>query len=136
MSDTPFSKEQFSSIYPPGIERYYWNHAKNLVVADSLSRVQPKAVLEVGAGAGIATSFLKSRGFNIWGVELADVPVGFLNKNLDGIFFTGKSIEQIPQEIRQKIDTVLLLDVIEHIKDPQEIISSALKSNGSVEASI
>ena len=128
MSDSRFSNEQFLAIYPPGIERYYWNHAKNMVVANVLTRVGAKGILDVGAGAGIVTAYLKKMGMPIWGVELAPVPLNALTEALGDNFFAGKSVEELPLEIKQKIDTVSLLDVIEHLEDPREIITSAEKA--------
>jgi len=120
MGDSEFSVEQFDAIYPAGIERHYWDHARNMVLADIVSQTRPSGVLEVGAGTGIVTFYLRDKGLPVWGVEPAPVPV---DKNRESVLFSGKKIADVLVDIRAKIDTVLLLDVIEHINDPSEIIA-------------
>jgi hypothetical protein len=125
MKDSAFSDNQFSAIYPPGIEDFYWNKAKNMVVGDVLSYLHPKSILDIGAGRGVVTAYLKGRGFSVWGVERASLD---LPKNMEGIVFAGKEVDDIPLDIRQRTDAILLLDVIEHLENPSGIIISAEKA--------
>ncbi|MFA6459148.1 MAG: methyltransferase domain-containing protein [Candidatus Paceibacterota bacterium] len=121
MSGTTFSTEQFSAIYPEGIQGHYWNHARNMVVVDMLRHAKAKNILDVGAGAGIVTMYLKNDGWEVVGVEPAQMPQ---EKEAEGVIFYGKRAEDLPEDMRNKIDTVLLLDVIEHLEKPQDLIRS------------
>jgi SAM-dependent methyltransferase len=124
-SDTVFSDEQFSIMFPPGSGNHYWNLTKKRVVENVLSKLAPAGILDVGAGVGIEVSYLKSRDFRVWGTELAKVPVP---EDIRDVFFTGKNISELPADVRNQIDTILLLDVVEHIEDPRVLISEAARS--------
>jgi SAM-dependent methyltransferase len=124
-NDTVFSDEQFSIMFPPGSGNHYWNITKKKVVENVLSKLAPAGILDVGAGVGIEVSYLRSRGFKVWGTELAKVPVP---EDIQDIFFTGRNIAELPEDVRNKIDTILLLDVVEHIRDPHTLIREASQS--------
>ncbi len=124
-SKTAFSKEQFSTLYPNGVGTHYWYSARNMIIADTLLKLSPKGVLEVGAGAGTVSSYLKKRNFSIWCVEPAPV---YPPPDLKNVFFAGMKTSDLPIEVREKIDTALVLDVLEHVPEPQKLISEIEKS--------
>lgn len=114
---TAFDDKQYEDAYPTGIADHYWHLARTDIIAESLVRYAPKetAILEVGCGRGIVVNSLRSRGFNIIGAELADVraieeAVPFVSTSIDA--------NKLPVSVRESIQVILLLDVIEHISDP------------------
>ncbi len=115
-TDTAFDARQFSSIYPEGVERHYWNVCRNKVIHDTvrhLGKVGP--LLEVGCGKGLVVAFLRSHGYDVRGVELANTsPLPGLEPYVD----TGCSALDLDPSMREQVRTILLLDVIEHIEDP------------------
>jgi len=118
---TEFNQEQFDSIYPNGIENHYWNRARNILLKNILKKTGAvKNILEVGCGKGIVTEYLLNNGFGINGIELAEVPI---NDNLKNYVKSGMNVFELCDEESRYIETVLLLDVIEHLENPETFIT-------------
>jgi len=121
MSGTAFSKEQYNRIYPDGIGNHYWNHARNRIIRRFLQRhgLTGGRIMEIGCGRGLVLDFLRKRKFQCFGVELGDAdPVPACRD----FIYTNTNAFELPSEICQDIDTVLLLDVLEHLEDPAAFI--------------
>jgi SAM-dependent methyltransferase len=117
---TRFTELQFNAIYPDGIEQHYWNLARNQIIARTLRKNKLTGkILEVGCGRGIVIDYLFRHGFDCYGVELAEVePV----ESVAGRIFTNQDAIHLPQSFRDQIKVILLLDVIEHLPDPDNFI--------------
>lgn len=114
---TTFSDLQYDKCYPPGIEYHWWTRARNQLLANILRRTSGSTgtFLEVGCGKGVVVKCLHEFGFNIHGVELADV------EPMEGaqlLVTTGTDACEWPIEHRSQITGLLLLDVIEHLPEP------------------
>ena len=121
MTDSAFTKEQFDAIYPAGIERHYWNHARNHIIGTLLAQygLNKGSILEIGCGKGIVVDFLRVRGIDCAGVEQGDAEV--LPGCRDHVF-TNTDAFELPAATRQGVETILLLDVLEHMPDPDAFI--------------
>lgn len=118
---TAFDHERFDAIYPPGVERHYWNICRNRVIADRLRAAGAEGpMLEVGCGKGLVVAALRKRGFDITGVELAAVDVV---PAAVGHVTTGTDALRLEEGRRTAVRTILLLDVIEHIEDPVRFLA-------------
>ncbi len=118
---TTFSDYQYDLYYPPGIEHHWWTLARNRLLANILQREagDNSAFLEVGCGKGLVVKSLKDCGFNIHGVELADVkPIEGARQFVDA----GTDAFDWPVERRSEITGLLLLDVIEHLPEPEQFL--------------
>ena len=123
MADTQssaFSDLQYDFCYPPGVERHWWMRARAAIV-DALVRDGGGGgpVLEIGCGNGATLSLLRAHGLDCRGVELADVSVRddvktFITANCDAA--------QLPDDVRHRMETILLLDVVEHIEQPDAFL--------------
>lgn len=123
MSQTAFNQAQFDAIYPRGIEKHYWNSARNRIIHHWLIKHGKKSakMLEVGCGKGIVVEYLRNHGVNCFGVETAPiVPLAPVNSFIK----TGIDHASMDEEFRRSIDTVLLFDVIEHVPDEAVFINS------------
>ena len=119
---TTFSSHLYDMCYPPGIEHHWWTLARNRLLANILARESgnASAFLEVGCGKGLVVKSLNASGFNIHGVELADVkPVEGAQELVD----SGIDAIDWPIERRSQITGLLLLDVIEHLPEPEEFLT-------------
>lgn len=115
-----FDRGQFESIYPEGVERHYWNRCRNRVIARMLRRTGAQGpMLEVGCGKGLVVAALSAMGHDITGVDIAQVePLAAAA----GKVRTGTDAFGLPQVERRRYRTLLLLDVLEHLKDPAGFI--------------
>lgn len=119
---TTFSDLQYDLCYPPGVEYHWWTMARNRLLARILERESGTSVfLEVGCGRGLVVKSLRDYGFNVHGVELADV------EPIDGIqpfVESGTDACDLSIERRAEITGLLLLDVIEHLPNPEQFLKS------------
>jgi hypothetical protein len=131
MADTAFSDEQFDKIYPPGVERHYWNRCRNRVIERALRRSGAEGpLLEVGCGKGLVVHYLRAQGFDIHGVELAPVtPLA----GMEAYVRTGLDVMALEDAEAVRYRTVLLLDVIEHLPDPSGFVAMVRRKFPHVE---
>jgi len=118
---TIYSAYQYEKCYPPGVENHWWTLGRNRLLADILRRECSPAdqLLEVGCGKGVVVRGLRDYGFEVRGVELAEVePVEGAQAYVD----VGVDACDLPAERRAQVTGLLLLDVIEHLPDPEQFL--------------
>jgi hypothetical protein len=124
MSSTAFNLEEYNLAYPDGVENNYWTITRLHVLYKTLSAYSDvKNIIEIGCGKGIVVNNLRLRGLTIEGCELADVP------SIDAVkqfVHPGTDANKMPEDFRKKFDTMLLLDVIEHIENEKEFLTNLL----------
>lgn len=90
-----------------------------------------KSVFDVGFGFAQALIYLKNKGLDVSGLEPSVEGVEYAKENGIDAYCTG--IENF-DVVKTKSDMVLLLHVLEHLREPEKIIreikSKLLKSNG------
>jgi SAM-dependent methyltransferase len=127
-----FDHEQFDRAYPAGKEHNWWNVARNLVLGSELARARKSGlvsasprILEIGCGRGIVVQHLVSRGWDVWGVELATpAPIEGIEERV----ITGSDAENLSSAFRASVECIMLLDVIEHIEDAPAFLRRMLRS--------
>ena len=119
--DEIFTANEYRDVYPAGIERNFWNRARNKLVYQLLAPHlgEGDLVMDVGCGTGIVVNHLKSRGLNIRGVELGAAP---LMAGLEHDIDTGTDLFELEETRKHKIKAILLLDVLEHIGDREKFL--------------
>jgi SAM-dependent methyltransferase len=120
---THYSAAQHSANYSPGVENIYWHLARNQIVETQIRASGGRRVLDIGCGRGILVDYLLGRGIDCYGVELTKISVP---PSLDQRLFSGITAEQLPQDLRDSIDTLFLGDVIEHLPNPIKTLQSIL----------
>jgi SAM-dependent methyltransferase len=116
-----YSPEQHDLNYPDGVERHWWQRARNHVILQQLRRHTDggEKILEVGCGRGLAVKYLSAAGIDIVGVEPSQTTA--IAGAAERITF-GITAEEMPIETRRGISVILLLDVIEHLPDPADFL--------------
>lgn len=131
MMSTQFNQQEFDLAYPPGVEFNYWTVARHRILWRALARQRwlDGEWLEVGCGRGVVLQFLRERGLEVRGVELAPVePLPQVAAQMK----TGQDVCELPLADRSRPGGVLLLDVIEHLPDPVAFLKRLRESLPSV----
>ncbi|QQR87186.1 MAG: class I SAM-dependent methyltransferase [Flavobacteriales bacterium] len=116
MARTEFDHDRFEEAYPPGIERSWWQRARNAVIAQAFRKYVPRnaRVMEIGCGTGIVTAHLREQGWNVTGVELGTPSAGL---RAPEHLLLGQDALALPLDVRERINVLCSYDVIEHIED-------------------
>jgi len=122
MSETAFRDDQFDLAYPEGISGDFWTLARNEIVRRRVleGSIPSPLVLDVGCGRGITVEFLRKAGLECYGAERADPP---LVAGIGDFVFRRADAFHLPLEFRGRVDTILLLDVVEHLPAPGEFLA-------------
>lgn len=126
-STTAFKENQIENIYPEGSENHYWSLARNYTIKRWLkSECKNLGVcFDVGCGKGFTISYLRKNGYQAYGSDIADYrPV----KSAEAFIFSKATLSQLPIEVTSKVECILLLDVIEHLPKPEELIFEITKT--------
>jgi SAM-dependent methyltransferase len=112
-----FCDDQYQTSYPDGVENHWWHLTRNRLIEQQIRQLskQHASVLDVGCGRGITVKYLRNKAINCIGVEPAEA------KPLQGIeqyILAGKKAEDLSEAERDQYSLLLLLDVVEHIANP------------------
>lgn len=95
-------------------------------------------ILEVGCGMGYLTYSMNKEGFNIKGCDISEKAIekakATYGLNTEELFFVA-DIYKISEDANFRYDTIILTEVIEHIYNPLDFISTLLKllsPNGNI----
>ena len=126
MVETAFRDEQFHLAYPEGVEDHFWTLARNRIVHRLVVEDGPRdpVVLDVGCGRGLTVAALRRAGLECWGVEAGDAPVA---ADLRSFVFSPRNTFALPEELRSRVDVVLLLDVVEHLPTPGAFLTDCVR---------
>ena len=128
MVRTEFDRDQFDEAYPPGIERSWWNLARNHVIRRAFTQHVPAdaKVLEVGCGPGIVTAHLRSAAWDVTGVDLGSpLARGVLAGDH---LMLGTNALELPAGVRDRFTALALFDVIEHVSDAPSFLTALMKA--------
>ena len=81
-------------------------------------------VLDVGCGRGLTVDALRREGLSCYGVELADVePLPAVRE----FVHAGQDAFALAEDLRRRVTTILLLDVLEHLPAPEEFLAECVR---------
>ena len=89
-------------------------------------QVKVKKVLEIGCARGHLLALMKSKGWDVKGVEIASNTAKYANDKLGVDVFNG-TIEDFSANQSDTYDLVLAIDVLEHVPNPTSFIESIAK---------
>ena len=128
IATTAYDAQHFDDNFPPGIEDHYWFQARSRILdrtlrAQATAAVPRPRILEIGCGTGVVVDHLGARGHDIWGVELGRPGLGAAVRDR---ITTGTTAEALPEAFRAGVDTLMFLDVIEHVPDDMALLRDAV----------
>jgi len=105
-------------------KHHWWWEGRREILRQELSHRKKLKVLDIGCGTGETMSFVKSflKNPDVIGVDNSQVAVNFATKR--GHKVIKVNALKLPFE-DNSFDVILILDVIEHIKDDRELLSEA-----------
>lgn len=116
-----FSARQRAGAYPTGIGGHYWHRARNRIIHEALQAADAAApMLDVGCGPGTTVRYLRARGVDCTGVDLAGYDA--VDPTLAAILRYGQDAFALPAAEREAVRTLLLLDVLEHLDQPDGFV--------------
>lgn len=123
-------KEEDPLKYLCEAEDIYWSVREALKLCPTNN---PK-ILELGSGFGYLTYALHKSGYDIKGLEISSVAVEEATRRYGDLFICGDAFE-FSQKSGSIYDVVILTEVIEHVPNPQALLSAIdamLKPGGKV----
>lgn len=85
-----------------------------------------KRVLEAGSGLGYFAYALRRAGYDAAGIDVSAEAVARARKHF-GDFFRVESVESYAACSADKFDAVIMVEVIEHLENPLDVLRSALR---------
>jgi 2-polyprenyl-3-methyl-5-hydroxy-6-metoxy-1,4-benzoquinol methylase len=129
--------EKYNSQYTKA-EKDYINNKLNLkyeVIAKNLDIKKQNSLLELGAGEGWTLKYFKQKKWEVLGIDFSNYGCNTHNKQLVKELIVG-DIEEKAKELiekKNKFDLVWLDNVLEHVTNPESLITQAknlLNANG------
>lgn len=84
-----------------------------------VSLVRGQSVLDIGCGNGFLLDILRKRGKKILGIEPLSEMIALANQHFPGLPIYKGLAEDLDKILPNRVDTIILTDVLEHIKDDQ-----------------
>lgn len=122
------TSEQYAAALPKGIGQNYWHVARNRILWKVLRpTLRPSScVLDVGCGPGIVVDFLRRRGVDCYGTDLG-VPEPE-TAEVAPFLYLGQDAFTLDVSFRERVDIVLLMDVLEHLPEPERFLEQTLEA--------
>ncbi|MCM8786994.1 MAG: class I SAM-dependent methyltransferase [Candidatus Omnitrophica bacterium] len=116
-------------------KKHWWWEGRRKLLRDLLSKKRSRKILDVGCGTGETLSFLQKTfpKAELYGVDLSQVAVKYAKSRGHKKIFRASALK-LPFK-KDFFDTILILDVLEHIKNHQKVIYEAkrvLKNKGQI----
>lgn len=122
---TEFRDDQYQLSYPDGAENHWWHLTRNRLLEKQIRQLskQDCSILDVGCGRGITVKYLRSKKIDCSGIEPAEArPL----KAVEQYIFIGKKAEDLSEAERNRYSLLLLLDVVEHIANPDLFLKNLI----------
>ena len=123
LAASAYSAEQYADNYDPGMEHHWWTRARASIVQRAIEGFPGAVILDVGCGPGLVVRHLRERGYDCHGCEIGRPTV---HPALVDVIQTEVDALDLNSDFRRGVNVILLLDVLEHLQDPQRFLSLLL----------
>lgn len=113
-------------------DRHFWHESRNhwiIQAVQSIAQLPAQAkFLEIGCGSGAVSRALQNRGIQVTGVDTAKALIEKANQRCpDGRFIVGDLTQMNSEDLGGPFDALGFFDVLEHLDQPEELLSSAIQ---------
>lgn len=126
-SEITFSQDRLDRL--TGMEKWhFWFVSRRRMVFRLLSKWQPTdapCILDMGCGSGYMVRELNRHGYRAYGADGRREGLIITNSSLPSPGLVHANVQHLPV-LTQKVDMVLLLDVLEHVDD-SHVVSEAFR---------
>jgi len=125
------------SAFSISAQEFEWNSTKvpgahNYLIPpiiETLRGLSASTVLDMGCGNGSFTSVLHSQGFAVVGCDASASGVNLARQAHSSVdFFEHDISNPLPPEHQGPFDSVVALEVVEHLLQPRQLVTSAYKA--------
>ncbi len=117
-------------------EQHWWFVARRRIMRDVLQEVLPpgqsRRVVDVGCGTGANIASLADA-YDCIGIDTSEDAIRFARQRFEGVRFIHGLAPQDLSEEAERMDAVLMMDVLEHVEDDSALLAAqvdALKPGG------
>jgi len=92
-----------------------------------IAKIKGKIILDIGCGRGFLIDVLNKKGKKTFGIEPNKELIRLAKKNNPNLNIIKGKAEDIDKCFKKKVDTITMVDVLEHIKDDDNQIKKVYK---------
>ena len=116
-----FKESEVETLYRNN--NHFWFRHRNKIILDIIEKYLKEAkdgirILELGAGSGNISRFLKSKGYNVDASDVYKTAIDYFKNDVDNAFVFDLLSDKAPDNMSHRYDFVILGDVLEHLDDP------------------
>ncbi len=118
-----YTTGEYEEGYPEGIERHFWHRARNAFLCRAARKVSVpgETLMDVGCGPGIFLKAMQGSDRMLLGVEQGTPR---LLEGLSAQVLVGTDVFALDEAIRDQVNVLLLLDVLEHLENRAEFLQN------------
>jgi len=118
---TGYADDQYEGNYPDGIQDHYWILGRNQILYRLLMHFGTNdATLDIGCGRGVVVKYMRDRGVEAWGCEIAEPRP--ITEDISPYLMLGQNALSLGDDISKQVKQLLLLDVLEHVEEPRDFM--------------
>jgi 2-polyprenyl-3-methyl-5-hydroxy-6-metoxy-1,4-benzoquinol methylase len=106
----------------------FWTNSKIRLLLDLISKEKIKSIMDAGCGSGYVSYFLSKKGYSVWAVDKSKKILNSANKRYKNKNLKFVNIDLSKKVPNKKFDCILLLDVLEHVKDDLNFLKNIKKN--------
>lgn len=132
-----YDKKSLKILYK--YRNFFWFRHRNRIILDIITKYfkhkKSIKILELGAGSGNISRYLKNSGYNMDVSDMYDEALKYFKYGGYNIFTFDLISDEVPVHLKHKYDLIILGDVIEHIDKPISVlkkIKDFLVLNGGI----